>query len=77
MEKLEMKNETTAQRCVTCGLIVLRADRCEVAEGNKTNAERYRRVREFLQRGDGFLDTRGMDDAGFDRMIDSLKERGK
>ena len=43
----------------------------------RTDAERYRRVREFLQRGDGLLDTRGMDDAGFDRMIDSLKECGK
>ena len=41
------------------------------------DAERYRRVREFLQRGDGLLDTRGMDDAGFDGMIDSLKECGK
>ena len=72
-----MTDEMTVQHCVTCGLIVLRADRCEVAEGNKTNAERYRRVREFLQSGDGVLDTRGMDDAGFDRMIDSLKECGK
>jgi len=51
----------------------------------QADAERYRRVREFLQRGDGFLDTcgagfldtRGWDDAGFDRMIDSLKECGK
>ena len=50
----------------------------KVAEDNQTDAERYRRVREFLQRGDGFLDTRGLDDAGFDGMIDSLpKECGK
>ena len=46
-------------------------------ENIQADAERYRRVREFLQRGNGLLDTRGMDDAGFDRMIDSLKECGK
>ena len=50
----------------------------KVAEDNQADAKRYRRVREFLQRGNGFLDTRGMDDAGFDRMIDSLnKECGE
>jgi hypothetical protein len=37
-------------------------------------AARYRRVREFLQRGDGVLDTRGLDDAAFDKLVDSLKE---
>ena len=84
--------DTNVQHCIKCGQIKLPSDYWQrritywqdlavanrkVAEDNQTNAERYRRVREFLQRGDGLLDTRGMDDAGFDRMIDSLKECGK
>ena len=70
-----MKDETTAQHCVACGQVKLPDDYWQrkitywqdlavanrkVAEDNQTNAERYRRVREFLQRGDGLLDTRGL-----------------
>ena len=84
--------DTNVQHCIKCGQIKLPSDYWQrritywqdlacanrkVAEDNQTNAERYRRVREFLQSGDGLLDTRGMDDAGFDKMIDSLKEYGK
>lgn len=47
----------------------------KVAEDNQTDAERYRRVRKFLQRGDGVLGD--MDDNEFDGMIDCLKECGK
>ena len=84
--------DTNVQHCIKCGQIKLPSDYWQrritywqdlacanrkVAEDNQADAERYRRVREFLQRGNGFLDTRGMDDAGFDKMIDSLKEYGK
>ena len=84
--------DTNVQHCIKCGQIKLPSDYWQrrinywqdlavanrkVAEDNQTNAERHRRMREFLQRGYGLLDTRGMDDAGFDKMIDSLKECGK
>jgi len=50
----------------------------KVAEDNQTDATRYRRVREFLQRGNGILDTRGRKcNEDFDDLIDSLKECGK
>ena len=80
-----MKDETTAQYCVACGQVMVLDDywHCVVCnqvrlQSDQTDAERYRCVREFLQRGGGLLDTRGMDDAGFDRTIDAaLKECGK
>lgn len=44
----------------------------------RLDAERYGRVKQFLQHGNGTLDARGTDNAAFDALIDALaKEERK
>jgi hypothetical protein len=76
--------ETLREQLKDCSAVV---DRQQVALDRNTeqiailrfDAERYGRVKQFLQHGNGStLDARGTDSAAFDALIDALpKEEGK